>query len=264
MEVHADRVLNHLGGARLGIGRLLVLRLDPLLHVVLAQDLDAQGLQDLEVALGLNLVNDVLRKNLVELLVGDVAAVRLTAALHLVDHVVELGLAEDRHALHRRQHRLDVRARVLLGAEARQRRDGQVRVALVVDVLGVLVALDLRRQLVGVERLGLEFGVVVGRQVIVAVEVPPPPAARLGQRLLGRQVVVFRDHGQLEIVFLDNVFIQDLRRRLLAQRLLRRLLRRLRGRLPAAGLRGLLRRFRYLGHISPVYNPPNLTLSSVG
>jgi len=119
VQVHADGIFDHLRRARLGVGRLLVLGFLPLRHVLFAQHLHAERLQDLQVAVGLDGVDDVLREDLVQLLVGDVAAVRLAAALHLVDDVVELGLAQDRHALHRRQHHVDVVRGVVAHVEAR-------------------------------------------------------------------------------------------------------------------------------------------------
>ena len=243
MQVHADRILDHLGRAGLRIGGLQVLRLDPLLDVLLAQHLDAQGLEDLEVAVRLDGVDDVRRENLVELLVRDVPAVRLAAALDVVDDVVQLRLAQDRHALHRRQDRLRVERAVLVGREARQRRRLQVRVALVLGMPLALALLDLGHQLVGVERL-VEFLLVVRRQVVIVVDIlPTTPTARLADDL----VVKVLDIHQLLGHLLLKLFLLDDVHRLLLRRLATR----------------LLLGFLFARHISPVYNSPTCTLSNV-
>ena len=100
MEVHADRIFDHLRLTRLRVALLRRLRLEILLHVVLADDVHAERLEDLEILVALDRVHDVRGQDLVELFVGDVAAVRLAAALHVLNDVVELRLAQNRHALH--------------------------------------------------------------------------------------------------------------------------------------------------------------------
>lgn len=168
MKIHPDRVLDHLRGAGLRIGGLLALRLHPLLHVLLAEDLHAERLEDLEVSVGLDCVDDVGREDLIEFLVRDVAAVGLAAALDVVDDVVELGLAQNRHALHRRQHGLD--GQVVIGIETRHRR-GRGRELRVVSDIGtfarmrVFLTLDLGHELVRVQRLRFDF-CLVRRQIV--------------------------------------------------------------------------------------------------
>ena len=170
VQVHPDRVLDHVRRARLLLVGLRVLRLEELLDVLLAHDLDAERLEDLQVLVALDGVDDVRRQDLVELLVGDEAAVRLAAALDVLDDVVELRLAQDRQTLHRRQDvavgRVDGLAEDFLG-DRHVLLDGR---ALAV-ALG-LGALDLGGQHVGVERGGLRLRVLVRRKRVV-VEVQP-------------------------------------------------------------------------------------------
>ena len=170
MEVHSDRVFDHLGRTGLGVGRLLVLRLKPLLDVLLAKHLHAERLEDLEVPVGLDRVDDVGGEDLVQLLVGDVAAVRLAAALDVDYHVIELGLAENRHPLHRRQNRF--RALGIVGAEARQRLGRQILLGIFAFrragvVLVTFFTFDLGYKQIVVERILVELFVSIGRRQIV-------------------------------------------------------------------------------------------------
>ena len=270
VQVHADRIFDHLRRARLRISRLLVLRLDPLPHVLLTKDLDTQGFQDLEVTIGLDGVDDVLRKNLIKLFVGDIATVRLAAALDIVNDIVQLGLAKNRHAFHRRKHRLDIGNRVVVLAEARHRRRLQGGVALLFG-MRALTLLDLGHELVGIEGRSFNLGIFVRRKIVV----PVIGLAATAARRLDRNVPILKRCGQLLVLvnlghvvglFLDNLlrlatgllaglrtcWLLRLLRRLHGLRLLLRFL-----------LSGLLQRFFDLCHISPVYNSPNDTLSSV-
>ena len=168
MEVHADRVLDHLRRTRLRIRLLGVLRLEVLLHVLLADDLNAERLEDLEVFVGLDRIHDVGREDLIQLLVSDVAAVRLAAALHVLNHVVQLRLAENGHTLHRRKDRVSVGRIGRVGLRRGSRhQDRNVGVGLV-NGLGRalrLGAFDLGGQKVGVELRGLNLD-LLRRQIV--------------------------------------------------------------------------------------------------
>ena len=172
VEVHPDRVLHRLA-AHPTLVLLGVARLEELLHVVLAENLHPERVEDGQVLVGLDRVDDVLRQDLVQLLPGYVAAVRLAAALDVLHHVVQLGLAQDRHPLHRRQHRL---ALCILGLGLHRLGHDAGRLDVVLLALGIghlgrpaLDALHLARNLVRIERgrarnhlfLGLGGGKVV-------------------------------------------------------------------------------------------------------
>ena len=150
MQVHADRIFDDIRLARLLLRRLRGARLDELLDVVFADDLHAESLENLQILVALDRVDDRRRKYLIELLVSDIAAVRLAAALHLLNDAVELGLAENRHALHRRQHGILSAVTILILRSGGLHRN--IRQLLVILLLGLaLVALDLGGELVGIQ-----------------------------------------------------------------------------------------------------------------
>ncbi len=178
MQVHADRIFDQLALALLLLVRLLVLRLDPLLDIVFTQHLDAQGLQHVKILVGLDRIDDVGRKNLIELFVGDVTAIRLTAALDVSNDLVEFGLAQNRHALHRRQQRLGIG---LGGIGCRGNRGGRQRLdhfldgSIEIGHLG-LGTLDFGRQRIGIDcrrRTNdlLVIAAFIRRQIIIQTQI---------------------------------------------------------------------------------------------
>ena len=179
VEVHADRILDHLRLLRLRVGRRRVLRLKVLLDVVLADDLHPERLEDLQILVGLDRIHDVGRQDLVEFLVGDVAAVRLAAALHVLDDVIELRLAQNRHPLHRRQDR------VCIGRVSRftlrSRRKRRLRGIFIRRLGGLgLRPLDLRRQRFRIQRGRSRLIDILRRKIVTLLKL----AAAMTNRLL--------------------------------------------------------------------------------
>ena len=124
MQIHPDGVLDHLGCASLEIDLLNVLRIQIVLDVLFTDDLNPERFENLQILVGLDGVNDVGRQNLVEFFVRHISAVRLAAALDVVDDVVELRLAKNRHPFHRGEHEIGVGSvDILVGGNGRQRRN---------------------------------------------------------------------------------------------------------------------------------------------
>ena len=149
MKIHADGIVAYVSpGFRLA--RFGVLRLDVFLYVFFADDMNAEGLEYSEIAVGLYRIDDILRQNLIQLLVRHIAAVHLAAALDVVYHIIELSLAQNGHLLHRRQYRVDIVGRLVRYGKRRQWRHViKRRLALFFRRL-VLLALDFGGQRIGV------------------------------------------------------------------------------------------------------------------
>ena len=119
MKIHPNRIFNHLDSARLGVCRLLILGVDELLHILLTENLNAESLKNLKISIRLDGINNRLRKNLIELLVGDVSAVGLATVLDIIDNVIKLSLTKNGHSLHGRKNRFGVNSRLIILCETR-------------------------------------------------------------------------------------------------------------------------------------------------
>ena len=159
MKIHPNWIFDHLGGTRLGICRLLILGLNKLLHILLTENLHAESLKNLKISIRLNGVNNRLRKDLIELFVGDVSAISLATVLDIIDNVVKLRLTKDGHSLHRRKDRLSINRRLIILSKTRQRlRCLKACIALV--VLNTLASLNFCYELIGIKRINIYFLVI--------------------------------------------------------------------------------------------------------
>ena len=166
MQVHADRIFDHLRRTGLRIGRLGAFRLQVPLDIFFADHLHTQSLKDLQVLVGLNRIHDGGRQNLVQLLIGDVPAVGLAATLHVLNDVVEFGLSQNRHAFHGRKDGIGVGCvrRLVFSCNRQRRLSGRLLARRIIR-LG-LRPLDFRRQRLRVQRRRFDFVYVFRRQIV--------------------------------------------------------------------------------------------------
>ena len=249
MQIHADGILDYFG--RMGFRRFLILRVDEFLHVFLAQNLNAERLENFKISVGLDGVDDIGRKNLIQLFVRDITAVRLAAVFNVVDHVVEFGLSENRHALHRRKNGIGVDSGfVFISDKTRQRLGGrQIRITFPFGGLfAAFLLFNFSSKFIGVELIDIKLGII--ERIQLGLVVFFATATRFRGFVLIIEIagnIIANPKDFLRLFCFDRTFFRRFLRRICLRN----------------AFRLFFRRFFYCGHISPVYNSPICTLSNV-